>query len=163
MSRAIVLFSGGQDSTVCLAKALSQYDEVETIGFNYGQRHIVEMECRKNVLREMRSQFPDWSAKLGEDHILDLTLLSQLSDSALTGDAEIAMMKNGLPNTFVPGRNLLSNLRCGARLSAGRKRSGGGMCEADYSGYPDCRDTTMQALQLTLTLGMEHPIKLRRR
>jgi 7-cyano-7-deazaguanine synthase len=161
MSRALVLFSGGQDSTVCLAKALCLYDEVETIGFNYGQRHIVEMDCRKNVLREIRSQFPEWGAKLGVDHVLDLTLLSQLSDSALTGDAEIAMMKNGLPNTFVPGRNLLF-LTYAAALAYRRGVTVlvGGMCETDFSGYPDCRDTTMQALQLALTLGMEQPIKI---
>lgn len=161
MSRALVLFSGGQDSTVCLAKALSQYDAVETIGFNYGQRHIVEMECRQNVLRDVRLRFPEWNARLGDDHVLDLTQLAQLSNSALTSEAEIGLLKNGLPNTFVPGRNLIF-LTYAAALGYRRDLSVlvGGMCQTDYSGYPDCRDTTIQAMQLALTLGMDQHIRI---
>lgn len=161
MARAMVMFSGGQDSTVCLAKALEQYDEVETIGFNYGQRHIVEMECRVRVIGALRDRFPSWSARLGPDHVLDLTLLAQISDSALTSEAELGLLKNGLPNTFVPGRNLLF-LTYAAALAYRRNISilVGGMCETDYSGYPDCRDTTMQAMQLALTLGMEEPFEI---
>lgn len=161
MSRALVLFSGGQDSTACLAWALARYTHVETIGFEYGQRHIVEMECRQDVLRELKSQFPEWSERLGDDHVLDLSLLGQLSDCALTAEKEIEFADNGLPNTFVPGRNLLF-LTYAAAL-AHRRSIGtlvGGMCETDYSGYPDCRDNTMQALQLALNLGMDQHFRI---
>jgi 7-cyano-7-deazaguanine synthase len=161
MSRALVLFSGGQDSTACLAWALSRYDHVETIGFNYGQRHLVEMECRQTVLKELKSQFPDWAPRLGDDHVLDLSLLGQLSDCALTAETEIAFADNGLPNTFVPGRNLIF-LTYAAALAYRRniKALVGGMCETDYSGYPDCRDNTMQALQLALNLGMDQHFRI---
>ena len=155
-SSALVLFSGGQDSTTCLAWALSRYERVETVGFNYGQRHHIEMTCRLDVLHELRQQFPAWSSRLGDDHVLDLRVLGQLSDSALTGERAIAMAESGLPNTFVPGRNLLF-LTFAATLAyrRGLKFLVGGMCETDYSGYPDCRDDTLKALQVALSLGMD--------
>ncbi|MBU3653534.1 MAG: 7-cyano-7-deazaguanine synthase QueC [Limnohabitans sp.] len=153
---ALVLFSGGQDSTTCLAWALSHYAHVETVGFDYGQRHHVEMDCRLQVLAQLRQQFPNWSPRLGEDHVLDLRVLGQLSDSALTDERAIAMAASGLPNTFVPGRNLLF-LTFAATLAyrRGLKFLVGGMCETDYSGYPDCRDDTLKALQVALSLGMD--------
>ena len=153
---ALVLFSGGQDSTTCLAWALSRYAHVETVGFDYGQRHHVEMDCRLQVLAQLRQQFPNWSPRLGEDHVLDLRVLGQLSDSALTDERAIAMAASGLPNTFVPGRNLLF-LTFAATLAyrRGLKFLVGGMCETDYSGYPDCRDDTLKALQVALSLGMD--------
>ncbi len=153
---ALVLFSGGQDSTTCLAWALSRYDRVETLGFDYGQRHRIEMDCRVQVLKQLREQFPAWSTRLGEDHVLDLQVLGQLSDSALTNERAIALAESGLPNTFVPGRNLLF-LTFAATLAyrRGLKFLVGGMCETDYSGYPDCRDDTLKALQVALSLGMD--------
>ena len=153
---ALVLFSGGQDSTTCLAWALSRYARVETVGFDYGQRHHVEMSCRLEVLAQLRQQFPHWSQRLHEDHVLDLRVLGQLSDSALTDERAIAMAASGLPNTFVPGRNLLF-LTFAATLAyrRGLKFLVGGMCETDYSGYPDCRDDTLKALQVALNLGMD--------
>jgi 7-cyano-7-deazaguanine synthase len=161
MSHALVLFSGGQDSTACLAWALSRFTLVETVGFNYGQRHIVEMECRQNVLREVRKQFPKWSQQLGEDHVLDLGFLAKISDCALTAEREIAFADNGLPNTFVPGRNLLFLISAAAlAYRRGIDTLVGGMCETDYSGYPDCRDTTMQAMRLALTLGMGQRLQI---
>jgi 7-cyano-7-deazaguanine synthase len=161
MSRALVLFSGGQDSTVCLAWALNRYDQVETVGFDYGQRHIVEMQCRSKVRDVMREEFPQWAYRLGDDHVLDLRLLAQISDCALTSSKEISFAQSGLPNTFVPGRNLLF-LTYAAALAYRRdaKVLVGGMCETDYSGYPDCRDNTLQALQLALNLGMETHLKI---
>jgi len=157
--KALVLFSGGQDSTACLAWALARYAEVETIGFDYGQRHRVELDCRQVVRREIAAQFPAWAAKLGEDHLLDLSLLGQISDTALTADRAIEMQANGLPNTFVPGRNLLF-LSFAATLAYRRGASVlvGGMCETDYSGYPDCRDNTLKALQVALSLGLDAPM-----
>jgi len=157
--KALVLFSGGQDSTACLAWALARYAEVETIGFDYGQRHRVELDCRQVVRREIAAQFPEWAAKLGEDHLLDLSLLGQISDTALTADRAIEMQANGLPNTFVPGRNLLF-LTFAATLAYRRGASVlvGGMCETDYSGYPDCRDNTLKALQVALSLGLDAPM-----
>jgi len=156
---ALVLFSGGQDSTVCLAWALSRHDRVETIGFDYGQRHRVELDCRLTVRDELRRAFPAWAARLGDDHVLDLALLGQLSDTALTEARAIEMQANGLPNTFVPGRNLLF-LTFAATLAYRRGASVlvGGMCETDYSGYPDCRDNTLKALQVALSLGMDTPM-----
>ena len=153
---ALVLFSGGQDSATCLAWALSRYERVETVGFDYGQRHHVEMACRLQVLDQLRQQFPAWSPRLGDDHVLDLRVLGQLSDSALTDERAIAMAASGLPNTFVPGRNLLF-LTFAATLAyrRGLKFLVGGMCETDYSGYPDCRDDTLKALQVALSLGMD--------
>ncbi|MFN6997816.1 MAG: 7-cyano-7-deazaguanine synthase QueC [Aquincola tertiaricarbonis] len=158
-SSALVLFSGGQDSTACLAWALQRYARVETIGFDYGQRHAVELQCRLQVLQHLRSQFPAWGARLGEDHLLDLRLLGQISDTALTDARQIEMAASGLPNTFVPGRNLLF-LTFAAALAYRRGASVlvGGMCETDYSGYPDCRDNTLKALQVALSLGMDAPM-----
>ncbi len=159
--KALVLFSGGQDSTACLAWALERYAQVETIGFDYGQRHRIELDCRLDVLRELHAQFPAWSPKLGEDHLLDLSLLGQLSDTALTEARAIEMQANGLPNTFVPGRNLLF-LSFAATLAYRRGASVlvGGMCETDYSGYPDCRDNTLKALQVALSLGLDQPMTI---
>ena len=159
--KALVLFSGGQDSTACLAWALERYAQVETIGFDYGQRHRIELDCRLDVLRELHAQFPAWSQKLGEDHLLDLSLLGQLSDTALTEARAIEMQANGLPNTFVPGRNLLF-LSFAATLAYRRGASVlvGGMCETDYSGYPDCRDNTLKALQVALSLGLDQPMTI---
>ena len=153
---ALVLFSGGQDSTVCVAWALGRYARVETIGFHYGQRHAVEMQCRTEVLHRLRTEFPRWSAKLGPDTVLELDVIREVSESALTGDAEITMGANSLPTTFVPGRNLLFFTTAAAlAYRRGIKVLVGGMCETDYSGYPDCRDDTLKALQVALNLGME--------
>ncbi len=153
---ALVLFSGGQDSTTCLAQALSKYERVETVGFDYGQRHSVELQARLVVLREIRSQFPQWAHKLGQDHLLDLAVLGQVSESSLTRDTAFKMESSGLPNTFVPGRNLLF-LTLAAALAYRRDLQVlvTGVCETDFSGYPDCRDDTMKAMQLALSLGMD--------
>lgn len=155
-SSALVLFSGGQDSTTCLALALSKYQRVETIAFDYGQRHKVELEARLDVLREIRAQFPQWAARLGQDHLLDLAVLGQVSESSLTRDMAFRMESSGLPNTFVPGRNLLF-LTLAAALAYRRDLQVlvTGVCETDFSGYPDCRDDTMKAMQLALSLGMD--------
>jgi 7-cyano-7-deazaguanine synthase len=160
-SSALVLFSGGQDSATCLTWALSRFSRVETIGFNYGQRHSVELECRTKFIDKLKSNFPDWSAKLGEDHMLDLSLLGQISDTALTQEKAIVMEKSGLPNTFVPGRNLLF-LTFASTIAYRRnlKVIIGGMCETDYSGYPDCRDDTIKALQVAISLGLDSRIVL---
>ena len=153
---ALVLFSGGQDSTTCLAQALSKYERVETVGFDYGQRHSVELQARLVVLREIRSQFPQWAHKLGQDHLLDLAVLGQVSETSLTRDTAFRMESSGLPNTFVPGRNLLF-LTLAAALAYRRDLQVlvTGVCETDFSGYPDCRDDTMKAMQLALSLGMD--------
>lgn len=153
---ALVLFSGGQDSTTCLAQALSKYERVETVGFDYGQRHSVELQARLVVLREIRAQFPQWAHKLGEDHFLDLAVLGQVSETSLTRDTAFRMESSGLPNTFVPGRNLLF-LTLAAALAYRRDLQVlvTGVCETDFSGYPDCRDDTMKAMQLALSLGMD--------
>lgn len=153
---ALVLFSGGQDSAVCLAWALSRYNRVETIGFDYGQRHSVELSCRKTLLTKIRAAFPDWAVKLGDDHLLALPTLGQISDSSLTRDRAIEMDSAGLPNTFVPGRNLLFFTYAAALgYRRGLFTLVGGMCETDFSGYPDCRRDTLDALQKSLTLGMD--------
>jgi 7-cyano-7-deazaguanine synthase len=158
---ALVLFSGGQDSTVCLAWALQRFARVETVGFDYRQRHRVELECRLDVLGALREGFAPWSARLGEDHLIDSGMLAQLGDSALTTDRAIEMQANGLPNTFVPGRNLLF-LTLAAALAYRRGASVlvAGMCETDYSGYPDCRDSTLKALQRALSLGLDASMEL---
>ena len=155
-TKALVLFSGGQDSATCLAWALERYERVETIGFDYGQRHVVELECRSTFLHALRTRYPAWGERLGDDHRLDMGLLGQVSDTALTQDKAIEFEKTGLPNTFVPGRNLLF-LTFGAALAYRRGLSVlvGGMCETDYSGYPDCRDDTLKSLQVTLGLGLD--------
>ncbi|MEQ8251148.1 MAG: 7-cyano-7-deazaguanine synthase QueC [Oceanibaculum nanhaiense] len=153
---ALVLFSGGQDSTACLAWALDRFARVETVGFDYGQRHRVELECRHTVRDAIAAAFPAWAGRLGEDHLLPLDVLKSISDTALTGEAEIAFQENGLPNTFVPGRNLLFfTFAAAIAYRRGMKHLVGGMCETDYSGYPDCRDDTLKALQVALTLGMD--------
>ncbi len=154
--RALVLFSGGQDSATCLAWALDRFAHVETLGFDYGQRHVIELECRAKVRAGMTALRLDWSARLGDDHTIGLDALGRLSDTALTRDAEITLGANGLPNTFVPGRNLLF-LTFAAALAVRRgiRHLIGGMCETDYSGYPDCRDDTIKALQVVLNLGMD--------
>ena len=158
---ALVLFSGGQDSTTCAAWALARYERVETIGFDYGQRHAVELAVRPGVLQALRAMSPDWDARLGEDHMLDLGLLGRISDTSLTKDVAIAMQENGLPNTFVPGRNLLF-MMVAATLAyrRGLEVLVGGMCETDFSGYPDCRNDTMQSLQTTLNLGMATDLRI---
>jgi len=158
---ALVLFSGGQDSATCLAWALSRYEQVETIGFDYAQRHVVELDARLVFLEALRERFPQWGEKLGLDHRVDMRELGQLSDTALTREAEIRMSAKGLPNTFVPGRNLLFFVYAAA--VAYRREIPvlvGGMCETDYSGYPDCRDETLKALQRALTLGIDHPVSI---
>jgi 7-cyano-7-deazaguanine synthase len=151
-----VLLSGGQDSTTCLAWALERYARVETIGFDYGQRHSVELECRRTVLHHVKREFARWAARLGADTVVPLEVIRQVSDTALTRDAEITMGANGLPTTFVPGRNLLFfTVAAALAYRRGLKVLVGGMCETDYSGYPDCRDDTLKALQVALNLGME--------
>ena len=153
---ALVLFSGGQDSTTCLAQALTRYQCVETLGFDYGQRHRVELQARQTVLARLRDAFPDWARRLGDDHLLTLDVLGQVGDSALTQDVAFAMQANGLPNTFVPGRNLLFLTLAGAlAYRRGLQVIVTGVCETDYSGYPDCRDDTMKAMQLALSLGLD--------
>ena len=153
--QALVLFSGGQDSATCVAWALDRFAHVETLGFDYGQRHVVELACRDGVREGLACTDADWARRLGPDHTLELAALGQLSETALTRDAEISLGEGGLPNTFVPGRNLLF-LTFAAALAArrGLRHLVGGMCETDYSGYPDCRDDTIKALQVTLNLGM---------
>jgi 7-cyano-7-deazaguanine synthase len=156
MTEALVLFSGGQDSTTCLAWALDRFDRVETIGFDYGQRHRVELDCRTRVLAALRAGFPRWAGRLGEDHLVDLQVLGGISETALTRDVALAMAEGGLPNTFVPGRNLLFfTFAAAIAYRRGLRHLVGGMCETDYSGYPDCRDDTLKALQVALNLGMD--------
>ena len=158
---ALVLFSGGQDSTACLAWALARFARVETLGFDYGQRHRIELDCRGTVRAGIAALRPDWAARLGDDHLLDLALLGQVSDTALTSERAIEFQANGLPNTFVPGRNLLF-LGFAATLAYRRGASVlvGGMCETDFSGYPDCRDNTLKALQVALSLGLATPMTI---
>ncbi len=153
---ALVLLSGGQDSGTCLAWALDRFAHVETLGFDYGQRHVVELECRAAVRAGLAVAQADWAARLGEDHTLDLRVLGAMSETALTSDAAITLSANGLPSTFVPGRNLLF-LTFAAALAVRRgiRHLVGGMCETDYSGYPDCRDDTIKAMQVALNLGMD--------
>jgi 7-cyano-7-deazaguanine synthase len=159
--RALVLFSGGQDSTACLAWALDKYDHVETIGFDYGQRHAIELECRHAVRKHLIDGFPQWAPRLGDDHVLDLSLLGQISDTALTSEREVEMTQSGLPNTFVPGRNLLFfTFAATVAYRRGLNVLVGGMCETDFSGYPDCRDNTLKALQVAISLGMDAPMTI---
>src|SRR5216684_5650751 len=154
---ALVLFSGGQDSTTCLAWALGRFASVETIGFDYGQRHRVELDCRERIAEQLRRTYPQWRDKLGPDHLIDLGVLGRISDTALTRDSAIQFAESGLPNTFVPGRNLLFfTFAAATGYRRGLKHLVGGMCETDYSGYPDCRDDTLKALQASLSLGMDH-------
>ena len=157
--KAIVLFSGGQDSATCLAWALRRYKSVETAGFDYGQRHSVELECRKAFLQKLRELDAEFNAKLGPDHMIDMSSLGQISDCALTKDKAIAFEKNGVPNTFVPARNLLFFTYAAAvAYRRGASVLVGGMCETDYSGYADCRDNTLKSLQVSLSLGLDELI-----
>lgn len=158
---ALVLFSGGQDSATCLAWALTRFERVETLGFDYGQRHRVELEVRQDFLAALRSLQPQASLRLGPDHLLSLPVLAQISDCALTDQRALALAQSGLPNTFVPGRNLLFfTLAAALAYRRGLKVLVGGMCETDYSGYPDCRDDTLKALQVTLNLGLDARLRL---
>lgn len=160
-SRALVLFSGGQDSTTCLAWALSRYAHVETIGFDYGQRHAIELSVRPLLRDKLSALVPGWAERLSDDHLIDLSLIAQISDTAMTQEIEIVMQENGLPNTFVPGRNLLfMTVAATVAYRRGLDVLVGGMCETDFSGYPDCRDDTMKALQVALNLGMATRLKL---
>jgi 7-cyano-7-deazaguanine synthase len=159
--QALVLFSGGQDSTTCLAWALDRFSRVETVGFDYGQRHRIELDCRATVRERIAAAFPAWGKRLGDDHLLEVDVLGRISDTALTRDAEIALQADGLPNTFVPGRNLLFlTLAAALAYRRGMAVLVGGMCETDYSGYPDCRDNTMKAMQQALTLGTDRPFEI---
>ena len=154
--RALVLFSGGQDSTACLAFALTRFNHVETIGFDYGQRHAVELDCRTTIIAEFRRLFPAWEERLGEDHLIEIGALGKISDTALTRETEIEMDAAGLPSTFVPGRNLVFfTFAAAVAYRRGLRHIVAGMCETDYSGYPDCRDDTVKAMQIALNLGME--------
>jgi 7-cyano-7-deazaguanine synthase len=160
-SGALVLFSGGQDSTVCLAYALSTYDRVETIGFHYGQRHGAELECRQRVRSEMARRFPAWGSRLGPDHMIDISSFGAIGDTALTSNAEIEMLASGLPSTFVPGRNLVFFVYAAALgYRRGLTTLVGGMCETDFSGYPDCRDATLRALEEAIRRGTEVPFTI---
>lgn len=158
---ALVLFSGGQDSATCLAWALARYGHVETIGFDYGQRHHVELVCRDALRRGLARLRPDWATRLHDDHLLTVDVLKQLGASAMTDDVEIATQADGLPNTFVPGRNLLFfTLAAALAYRRGLDVLVGGMSQTDYSGYPDCRDNTLKALQVALSLGVDRPLVL---
>ena len=156
---ALVLFSGGQDSATCLAWALERFDRVETVGFDYGQRHLVEMDARLNVRDGMVKVLPQWADRLGPDHVVDLTGYGRIADSALTAERAIEMDSRGLPTTFVPGRNLVF-LTCAAALAdrRGLEVLVGGMCETDFSGYPDCRRDTIEAMARALSLGLDKPV-----
>jgi len=153
---ALVLFSGGQDSATCLAWALDRFERVETVGFDYGQRHRVELDCRATLRTGLGRLRADWAARLGDDHTIGLSALGEVSNTALTRDVAIEMTQGGLPNTFVPGRNIVF-LTFAAALAyrRGLRHIVGGMCETDFSGYPDCRDDTNKALQVALNLGMD--------
>jgi 7-cyano-7-deazaguanine synthase len=158
---ALVLFSGGQDSATCLAWALERFGRVETLGYDYGQRHLVELAVRAPFLSALRSLRPDWGARLGEDHVLSLATLGALSETSLTREVAITVAESGLPSTFVPGRNLLFFTYAAALgYRRGLRHIVGGMCETDYSGYPDCRDDTLKALQVALSLGMDRRVVL---
>ncbi|HEY0104251.1 MAG TPA: 7-cyano-7-deazaguanine synthase QueC [Brevundimonas sp.] len=158
---ALVLFSGGQDSATCLAWALDRCARVETVGFDYGQRHAVEMEARIEVREGLKAVRPDWAERLGPDHVVDLTGYGRIADSALTADRAIDLDARGLPTTFVPGRNLVF-LSCAAALADRRGLDVlvGGMCETDFSGYPDCRRATIDAMETALSLGLDRPVTI---
>ncbi|MBO6797327.1 7-cyano-7-deazaguanine synthase QueC [Maricaulis sp.] len=158
---ALVLFSGGQDSATCLAWALERFDHVETLGFYYGQRHDVEMQARLDVRAAMAQQSAAWKARLGEDHTVDIAGYGALAESALTADRAIEMQENGLPSTFVPGRNLVFlTIASALAYRRGHGTMVGGMCETDYSGYPDCRQDTLSALQNAISLGLDETIEI---
>jgi 7-cyano-7-deazaguanine synthase len=160
-SSALVLFSGGQDSAVCIAWALTRYDRVETIGFDYRQRHRVELACREAFLAKLRAAYPAWDRRLGQDRVLDLGVLGEVSETALTREQEIGFAAGGLPTTFVPGRNLVF-LTFAAAVAYRRGLAGlvGGMCETDFSGYPDCRRATIDATASALSLGLDRPMPI---
>jgi len=160
-SRALVLFSGGQDSTVALAWALQRFEVVETVGFDYGQRHRVELECRLTIRDKLPALSPLYAQRLGPDHLVDIAALGAISETALTRDSEIAFAETGLPTTFVPGRNLIF-LTFAAALAYRRdaRHIVLGVCETDYSGYPDCRDDTIKAMQVALGLGLDRRLVL---
>lgn len=160
-SGALVLFSGGQDSTTALAWALDRFDAVETVGFDYGQRHSVEMECRLAIRAKLPALASTYAERLGPDHVVDLKALGTISETALTRESEIAFAETGLPTTFVPGRNLIF-LTFAAALAYRRnlKHIVLGVCETDYSGYPDCRDDTIKAMQVSLSLGLDRRLVL---
>jgi 7-cyano-7-deazaguanine synthase len=156
LNSALVLFSGGQDSTVCLAWALERFERVETIGFDYGQRHAVELEVRPRIRTALAARSQPWRTRLGEDHLIKIGALAEISETALTRDVAIEISDSGLPTSFVPGRNLVFFSFAGAvAYRRGIKHLVAGMCETDFSGYPDCRDDTIKAMQLALTLGMD--------
>jgi 7-cyano-7-deazaguanine synthase len=159
---ALVLFSGGQDSSVCLAWALARYSRVETVGFDYGQRHAVELTARGHVRSALTAQFPDWAARLGDDHMIDIRAFGAIGDTAMTQDRAIEITEKGLPSTYVPGRNLVF-LTYAAAVADRRdlKALVGGMCETDFSGYPDCRRKTIDALETSLELGMDRPFPIK--
>lgn len=158
---ALVLFSGGQDSTVCLVWALERFTRVETVGFAYGQRHAIELDMRPMLLERVTGLRTEWAQRLGEDHVIKLDALGAISDTALTREAKIEIGRDGLPTTFVPGRNLIFLTFAGAvAYRRGARHLVGGMCETDYSGYPDCRDDTIKAMARALTLGMDRPIEI---
>jgi 7-cyano-7-deazaguanine synthase len=158
---ALVLFSGGQDSSVCLAWALARYDRVETVGFDYGQRHAVELQAREKVRAGLVERFPAWARRLGLDHRVDIRGFGEIAESALTRERAIEVDQRGLPSTFVPGRNLVF-LTYAAALGDRRGLNAlvGGMCETDYSGYPDCRRSTLDAVEQALRLGIERPYRI---
>lgn len=158
---ALVLFSGGQDSTVCLAWALERFARVETIGFDYGQRHVIELDVRPRLRERMAAIKADWKTRLGDDHVVNLDALAAISNTALTRDMAIEIAESGLPTTFVPGRNLIFFCFAGAlAYRRGARHIVAGMCETDYSGYPDCRDDTVKAMQVALTLGLDQRVTL---
>ena len=158
---ALVLFSGGQDSTVCLAWALARYGRVETVGFDYGQRHAVELQARQAVRGAIVAKFPQWAGRLGADHMLDIRSFGVLAESALTSHRAIEMTERGIPSTFVPGRNLVFFTYAAALADRrGLKALVGGMCETDYSGYPDCRRETLDAMETALNRGMEQAFRI---
>lgn len=161
IERALVLFSGGQDSTVCLAWALERFMHVETIGFDYGQRHRVELDVRPIIREKLAALKPEWKSRLGEDHLINLDALAAISDTALTRDVEIKIGENGLPTTFVPGRNLIFlTFAAAVAYRRGAEHLIAGMCETDYSGYPDCRNVTLQALARAVEFGMDRKFVL---
>ncbi len=153
---ALVLFSGGQDSTISLAWALTRFPRVETVGFEYGQRHAIEMTVRPRILEKLAALDPKWKTRLGEDHVINIDSLGAISETSLTRNVQIEMNSNGLPSTFVPGRNLVFfSFAAAVAYRRGLRHLVAGMCETDYSGYPDCRDDTIKAMQLALGLGMD--------
>lgn len=159
--KAVVLFSGGQDSTTCLAWALNNFECVETIGFDYGQRHRIELECRQAIRERLSLTYPQWRDHLGMDHVLNIGVLGDISSTALTSEASIAFDATGLPNTFVPGRNIVFlTLAAAVAYRRGLGVLVGGMCETDFSGYADCRDNTIKSIQVSLSLGMDRPFRI---